>query len=131
MIDEKSTAYEGVGAAIDTPPATSVTLCAGKQRSRVRAMSRTPCIQFQPLNFCTLPEELPTKIRTHEGMTLIDVKPSGAARYGRTRADKDAIIAEHVVGDLLLLAWTGQWRTDIFLLSAQDIDRHYREGQPS
>jgi hypothetical protein len=90
-------------------------------------MNRARAIRFQPLNFRALPEDLPGKIRTADGMTLIDVKPSGAARYGRTRADKDAIIAEHAVGDLLLLAWAGQWRTDIFLLSLQDIDKHYRE----
>jgi len=82
-------------------------------------------MQFKPLNFRTLPADLPANIRTDQGMTLISVKADGAARYGRTVGDKDSIITEQADGDLLLLAWTGQWRTDIFVLSRADIERHY------
>jgi hypothetical protein len=45
-------------------------------------------MMFSPVNFRALPADLPSKIRVDEGMTLISVKPSGAARYGRTRGDK-------------------------------------------
>jgi hypothetical protein len=83
--------------------------------------------QFNAINFRTLPEEMPAAIRTDDGMTLISVKLCGTARYGRTRADKDAIIAAHAPDDLLLLAWTGAYRTDIFRLTEQDIAKHYRK----
>ena len=81
---------------------------------------------FTPQNFRPLPEGLPGKLRTQEGMTLILVQASGAARYGRTCEDKDALVGEYAEGDLLLLAWTGRYRTDVFLLSAQDLAKHYR-----
>lgn len=88
--------------------------------------SSTPYMQFNPLNFRTLPADLPGKIRTDQGMTLISVKPTGEARYGRTVGDKDSIVREYLPSDLLLLAWTGQYRTDVFLLSPADLERSYR-----
>lgn len=58
---------------------------------------------------------------------MILIQGTGEARYGRTRADKDAIVAEfNERTDLLLWAWTGQYHTDIFLLTAKDLDRYYR-----
>ena len=82
---------------------------------------------FHPTNFRTLPDELPSALRTDQGMTFISIKSDGTARYGRTVADKDAIVEEHTDGDLLLLAWTGQWRTDVFLVTKADLARHYHD----
>jgi hypothetical protein len=82
-------------------------------------------IEFKPLDFKSLPEDFRFKIRNSNAMTLISVKPSGMARYSRTRSGKDAIVSEHAEGDLLMLAWTGRHGTDIFLVTRADIDRHY------
>ena len=94
-------------------------------------MSAPRAMRFSPLNFRRLPEDFSSKIRTEDGMTLILVQTCGAARYGRTRADKDAIVAQRCDEDLLLLAWPGRYRTDIFLLERADIDRHYAAQKPS
>lgn len=68
----------------------------------------------------------PAKIRVSDGCTLILIKSTGEASFGRTRADKDETIAAYEAPDLLLLAWTGQYRTDIFELSPGDIANYYR-----
>jgi len=85
-------------------------------------------VQFNPKNFCRITDESrpPFKIRTADHTTLILVKASGDAMYGRTRSDKDDIIADfNADADLLLWAWTGQFRTDIFLLKQDDIKHYY------
>ena len=87
-------------------------------------------IQFKPRHFRTLAADFPWKIRTSRRLTLISVKPSGEACYAIACSDKDAIVAAHALGDLLLLAWMGQYTTDIFLLSAQDLEQHYKKAKP-
>jgi hypothetical protein len=62
-------------------------------------------------------------------MTLILVKESGEAIYARTRGDKDKLIENFdSQNDLLLLAWTGQYATDIFHLTGPDIKENYNCG---
>lgn len=68
----------------------------------------------------------PAKIRLIDSSTLILVKKSGFAYYGRTRADKDKIVSDYADGDLLLFVWVGQHHTDIFHLTKTDIDTYYR-----
>lgn len=58
-------------------------------------------------------------------MTLIHVATDGAARYANDVGGKDAIIRDRKPGDLLLLAWTGKYKTDIFLLTEQNIKDFY------
>ena len=85
---------------------------------------------FKPLNFRRITES-PTSttaadIRSSQYKTLILIKADGSARYGRTRADKDDIVADYVeASDLLLMSWSGSYRTDIFPLDQSDIDRFY------
>ncbi|MCE5309697.1 MAG: hypothetical protein LLG20_18845 [Acidobacteriales bacterium] len=54
------------------------------------------------------------------------MKTNGEAEYARTRGDKDRLIERLAGGDLLLLAWTGNYYTDIFLLSRQDVEAYYK-----
>jgi hypothetical protein len=78
---------------------------------------------FKPKNFRHITEESkPTfKIRTADNTTLILIKSSGDAQYGRTRSDKDVCIANFDADlDLLLWAWVGQHRTDIFILTGEE-----------
>ncbi len=79
---------------------------------------------FRYLNATSHP---PQKIRVSDHCTLILVKSDGTASFGRTRSAKDEIVAAFVPeADLLLLAWVGQHHTDIFHLSAKDLENHYK-----
>lgn len=84
---------------------------------------------FQPQDFRTIADDtVPPafKIRNDPKSTLILVRSAGQATYSRTRAGKDAIVAQcDSAKDLLLWVWTGTYYTDVFLLSAQDVKRHY------
>jgi hypothetical protein len=84
---------------------------------------------FNPQNFRRITDEdKPSfKIRTADHTTLILIKSSGDAMYGRTRGDKDRIIAGFDAElDLLLWAWVGEHHTDIFILTQSDVSRFYR-----
>ena len=84
--------------------------------------------KFNPKNFRRIDKdnEPPSSLRNHEGSTLILIKSTGDAMCGRTRADKDQIVADFDAdADLLLWAWTGRYKTDIFVLTKQDVDRYY------
>jgi hypothetical protein len=80
---------------------------------------------YKPEGFRSLPA-LMTKLRADQGITLILVKADGSARYGHGRVDKDAIVQSfNELEDMLLLAWTGQYKTDVFVLTRSDLDAHY------
>jgi hypothetical protein len=84
---------------------------------------------FKPKNFrrITNDSQPPFKIRTADNTTLILVKCSGDAEYARTRGDKDKLIRRFEdPADLLLWAWVGQYHTDIFMLTREDLDLYYK-----
>ena len=84
---------------------------------------------FKPQNFRKLDGESKPqfKIRNADYTTLILVKGSGEAMYGRTRGEKDDLIEKFEEGsDLLLWAWTRQHHTDVFVLSSRDVQNYYK-----
>ena len=86
-------------------------------------------MKFNPKNFRLITDkDKPSfKIRTADDTTLILIKSSGDAEYARTRTDKDQVVARFdAQADLLLWAWVGNKHTDIFLLTQQDLNLHYR-----
>lgn len=88
----------------------------------------------------TLPENFQHKIRSNAGMTLIlfDKNLIGAAGLddgvyfeNSSPLGKDKLVERFMAFDvegapIMLLAWTGQHRTDIFQVSREDILRHYK-----
>jgi hypothetical protein len=86
-------------------------------------------MNFRPKNFRRLSGDSKPefKIREANRNPLVLIKESGEAMYASTRADKDALIAEfNAETDLLLWAWVGQWRTDVFQLSDGDVKNYYK-----
>ena len=86
-------------------------------------------MKFNPKNFRRITDgcKPSLKIRTADDTTLILIKSSGDAEYARTRGDKDSLVAQFDdQDDLLLWAWVGQYHTDIFMLTQQDLDQYYR-----
>lgn len=86
-------------------------------------------MDFNPINFRKLgPDSRPTsKIRMIDGSPLILVKANGEAQYAVGRMDKDALIDQfNGETDMLLWAWGGQYKTDVFLLSQEDLINYYK-----
>jgi hypothetical protein len=82
---------------------------------------------FRPTGFRTIdPTSPPTGVRKGGIYSLILVKVDGSAQYANTATGKDRLVSEFdPTTDLLLMAWTGQWKTDIFHLTKEDLDRIY------
>jgi hypothetical protein len=78
--------------------------------------------------FRSIPADFPyDDIRAARVLTLILVKADGSSGFATDRDGKDAIVAALEPGDLLLMAWTGHYRTDIFKLTRRDLARYYRK----
>jgi hypothetical protein len=57
--------------------------------------------------------------------TLILIQIEGAT-YGNTVRAKDLIVSEFKEsGGLLLLAWQGQYKTDVFHLTMEELEKNY------
>ena len=84
-------------------------------------------LTFQPEGFRTIEDSMAyLGIRDDAGMTLILVTDEGHATYSRTREGKGAITAKYAPdSDLLLMAWTGKYKTDIFAINAETLKKHY------
>lgn len=98
----------------------------GRSTSSVTTVEIDTRLAFVPKNFRKLTDEPDFKIREMATSPLILVKANGECGFGANRTDKDAIISRYEPGDLLLWAWVGQWRTDVFVLSLEDLERYYR-----
>lgn len=84
-------------------------------------------MEFNPVGFRKLTEiESFGKIRTNRFFTLILVKQNGSATWGSTVLLKDSIVDSFESGDLLLMAWKGQYKADIFILTKENLEEHYK-----
>lgn len=84
---------------------------------------------FKPKDFRSISEGSvpPAKIRVMDGCPIILVKASGEVAYATGRTDKDKLIERFdPTQDLLLWGWQGQYRTDMFVLTEEDIKNHYK-----
>ena len=87
---------------------------------------------FHPRNCLTLLGNAgaipPTPIRLMDRSTLILISASGEAEYAASREDKDRIVAKFRPDeDLLLWAWAGSYRTDVFRLTEADLRERYMD----
>lgn len=74
-------------------------------------------------------ENYPYKIRKHSGSTLILIKKNGEISFeNASPVGKDMLVEAYSPddGDVLLLAWTGNYRTDIFRLTDANLRGLYR-----
>jgi hypothetical protein len=86
-------------------------------------------MNFNAKNFRRITDESKPsfKIRASDRATLILITQSGDAEYAWRASEKDLLVARFVAQtDLLLFAWTGQWHTDIFILTEQDLTLYYK-----
>ena len=62
-----------------------------------------------------------------DGSPLILVKATGEASFSNSRTGKDELVEQFKPSDLLLFAWVGQWKTDVFIITEEDLKKHYDE----
>ena len=84
-------------------------------------------ITFKPEGFRAIdPKSPPMGVRKQGIFSLILIKANGVACFENTATGKDNIRSKFdPETDLLLMTWTGQWRTDIFHLTKEDLDLVY------
>ena len=90
-------------------------------------------MKFNPKNFRRITKDSrPSfRIRTNGRTTLILIKGSGEAEYAKDYGGKDRLVTQFdPESDLMLWVWVGQWSTDIFLLSKEDLETYYEPGAP-
>src|SRR5262249_15754736 len=84
----------------------------------VEIMSPTPAVAFKCENFRSFDGGPATCWNGSSGLVL--VKKTGEIIYGRVTGEKKELLARYQEGDVLLLAWHGQWQTDIFIVTPAD-----------
>jgi hypothetical protein len=83
-------------------------------------------ITFNTEKLRSAPENgFPFKIKRDRGVTLILVKCDGNVSFAVNQREKDLLRAKYEDGDLLMLAWVGEYRTDIFHVTRKDLERDY------
>ena len=86
-------------------------------------------MKFNPTNLRSLGDDhkYSLGIRASRLSPLLLVKSTGEVEFAVNLTDKDRLVANfNEKKDLLVWAWAGQYRTDMFSLTKQDLDRHYR-----
>ena len=77
-------------------------------------------MQFNTINFRTLdPDKYPLDIEQMKQSPTILIKASGEITPNFPEGYDEA------AGDILLFAWMGQWKTDVFVLTEADLQKHY------
>lgn len=57
---------------------------------------------------------------------IILVKANGNIMYGGQYKDHVIEAYDAEEGDVLMFAWVGKFRTDVFRLTKEDLERHYK-----
>lgn len=69
-------------------------------------------------------------LRSSNICPMILIKANGTAVYANSPAEKDELVKEfNDQEDLLLWAWAGKYRTDIFRLDNNSLKLHYRKNE--
>ena len=75
----------------------------------------------------SLPENFSIKLRTSGIITLILITEFGDISFENTATGKDKLMESYNPdADTMLMAWTGQYKTDIFELTPEDLKTFYR-----
>lgn len=88
---------------------------------------------FNPKDFKALPGnfgEFDRNMRDMPVSPLILIKANGEISYGGQHKDDVVDSYDEVAGDILLFAWSGQWRTDVFIVTADNLKKFYHKPAP-
>jgi hypothetical protein len=90
----------------------------GFQKFALALPNRKETVNFKLENFRPFQGGFVTCWDGSNGAVLI--KQTGEVIYGRLKDEKKHLLSRYEAGDTLLLAWHGQWRTDVFVVSPAD-----------
>lgn len=76
-------------------------------------------------NLRKIPENASFNLRTSSAYTFILVEQSGEISFANTAGGKDDILKQKTSDDALIMVWEGQYRSDVFALTEEDLKRHY------
>lgn len=72
-------------------------------------------------------DPVPRNVRSDAKIVLILINPDGTASPATGARDKDDVVrAWKADGGMLAMVWPGQWKTESYLLDAEDLDLIYR-----
>jgi hypothetical protein len=84
-------------------------------------------IEFKTKNFRDLEiNAIPHYIRDMDSSPLILIKKDGLIMFARTKTDKDTLMENLSDDDIVLFGWHGQYRTDIFTMTPQELREKYK-----
>jgi len=65
-------------------------------------------------------------IRNNRSSPLILIKPNGEIYYAKNVGEKDNLLTQFdPKEDALLYSWSGQYSTDVFVVTEDDLKKHY------
>lgn len=84
-------------------------------------------MKLNPMQFRTFGGvEHPVYMRVNTQSPLILVQGNGDISFAKNRTDKDALVAKfNPKKDVLLYAWAGEFSTDVFTVTPDDLKKHY------
>lgn len=85
---------------------------------------------LNPKEFRKLPDNFDRNMRDMPSSPLILIKSNGEISYGGQHKDGPVDDYDEESGDVLLFAWAGQWRTDVFVVTADDLKRFCQKPEP-
>lgn len=84
-------------------------------------------VTFQTSSCRRLPDDHVDKLRRWTGYTFILVKSTGEVYWACRPKEKDQVVSQFDPdADALLMCWQGEWASDIFVLTKDDLAQHYR-----
>ena len=84
-------------------------------------------VELKSMNCRRLNANADVHIREMPTSPLILIRANGECGFAAKSEDKDALYAKFdPKADLLLWAWAGKWRTDVFVLTQSDLTWHYK-----
>ena len=83
-------------------------------------------MKFNTDDLRKLPEEFSNDMKHMPTSPLILIKSNGVIKYANSH--KDWIVEEYdeSAGDVLLFSWSGNWKTDVFLITEEDLIKYYK-----
>lgn len=87
-------------------------------------------MKFDTTGLRRLPADFIDNIRDMPTSPLILVKKNGLVIYGNEGKDHVVENYEEKKGDILIFSWKGYWRTDVFLITNEELEKFYHKPEP-
>lgn len=82
-------------------------------------------MKFNTDDLRRLPDDFDREIKHMTTSPLILIKNNGVVKYANNH--KDLLLEEYdeSAGDILLFSWSGNWKTDVFLIRNSDLKKFF------